>query len=85
MHKKLENLVFMNSKKFGTQKVKQLLTTCRVTTELNILPVVKVMSLMDGVHLLIARHFRYELRRGEKIFSSKFGAREVYIAPHVIS
>ena len=39
---------------------------------------------MDDVHLLTARHFRYELRknfRGGKIFSSKFGAREVCIAP----
>ena len=36
--------------------------------------------LMDDVHLLTARHFRYELRQG-KIFSSKFGAREVCIAP----
>ena len=37
--------------------------------------------LMDDVHLLTARHFRYELRRGGKIFSSKFVAREVCIAP----
>ena len=36
---------------------------------------------MDDVHLLTARHFRYELRRGGKIFSSKFGAREACIAP----
>ena len=33
-------------------------------------------ELMDDVHLLTARHFRYG-----KIFSSKFGAREVCIAP----
>ena len=32
--------------------------------------------LMDDVHLLTARHFC-----GGKIFSSKFGAREVCIAP----
>ena len=38
---------------------------------------------MDDVHLLTARHFRYELRRGGKIFSSKFGAREVCIAPQL--
>ena len=37
-------------------------------------------ALMDDVHLLTARHFRYELRSGEKIFSSKFEAREVCIA-----
>ena len=41
-------------------------------------------TLMDDVHLLTARHFRYELRRGGKIFSSKFGAREVCIAPQAI-
>ena len=34
---------------------------------------------MDYVHLLTARHFRYELCRGGKIFSSKFGAREVKV------
>ena len=42
--------------------------------------------LMDDVHLLTARHFRFrELRqqlRGGKIFSSKFGARKVCIAPY---
>ena len=37
--------------------------------------------LMDDVQLLTARHFRYELR--QKIFSSKFGAREVCIAPQM--
>ena len=43
--------------------------------------------LMDDVHLLTARHFRYELRllRGGKIFSSKFGAREVCIAPQMFN
>ena len=40
--------------------------------------------LMDDVHLLTARHFRYELRRGGKIFSNKFGAREVCIVPQKI-
>ena len=40
---------------------------------------------MDDVHLLTARHFRYELRRGGKIFSSKFGAREVCIAPQAVN
>ena len=30
-------------------------------------------ALMDDVHLLTARHFRSELRRGGKIFSCKFG------------
>ena len=38
---------------------------------------------MDDVHLLTARHLRYELRRGGKVFSSNFGAREVCIAPQV--
>ena len=38
-------------------------------------------TLMDDVHLSTARHFRCELRRGGKIFSSKFGAREVCIGP----
>ena len=44
---------------------------------------------MDDVHPLTARHFRhfrhfrYELRRGGKIFSSKFEAREVCIAPQI--
>ena len=48
--------------------------------------------LMDDVHLLTARHFCFDGRclspdssplslRGGKIFSSKFGAREVCIAP----
>ena len=41
----------------------------------------KGITLMDDVHhlTLTARHFRYELRRGEKIFtfSSKFRVREV--------
>ena len=39
--------------------------------------------LMDDIHHLKARHFRYELCRGGKIFSSKtkFGARKVCIAP----
>ena len=45
------------------------------------LPLLSDGILMDDVHLLTARHFRYELRRGGKIFSSKFGAREVCIAP----
>ena len=40
---------------------------------------------MDDVHLLTARHFRHELCRGGKIFSSKFGAREVCIAPQARS
>ena len=41
--------------------------------------------LMDDVHLLTARHFRYEYElRGGKIFSRKFGAREVCIAPQCI-
>ena len=40
---------------------------------------------MDDFHLLTARHFRYELRRGGKIFSCKFGAREVCIAPQNMS
>ena len=40
---------------------------------------------MDDNHNLTARHFRYEyeLRRDEKIFRSKFGAREVCIVPQV--
>ena len=39
-----------------------------------------VYRLMDDIHLLTAHHFRYELRYGGKIFSTKFGAREVCIA-----
>ena len=39
-----KNLVFMNTKKFGVRKVKQLLSNCLVTTKFDISAVPKVVE-----------------------------------------
>ena len=67
-----------NYRDFVAQWKSEIITACRVIHK-----ILRFRTMMNDFHLLTARRYRYELRRGEKTFSSKFWTWSAWGVQHV--